>query len=101
MNAPFLCERMLLALSLHDELVSSLVVSCFVAQSRHTPRRHRVIAFHAAFTSAVRMIDRVHDHATNRWPNPHMAHTASLSNRDVFVIKIAHLSDGCHAIYIH
>src|SRR5205085_9934272 len=101
MNGPFLCERMLLGLPLHNELIGSFVVSCFVAQSWLTPRSHRMIALDTAFASAMRMIDRVHDDATHRRANSHVPRTPGLSNRDVLVVQIADLADRRNTVDVH
>src|SRR5262245_36500287 len=93
MNGPFFCERMLLRLPLHNELVGSFVVSGLVAKRRLTPRRHRMVAFDTAFTAAVRMVDRIHDHTAVSRANSHVPRPAGFSDRDVFVIEIAHLAD--------
>src|SRR6266542_1267514 len=87
-NGPFLCERMLLRLPLHNELVGSFVVSRFVAQRRLAPRRHWVIALDAAFTTAMRMVDRIHHNAANGRPDAHMTRASGFANRDVFMIEI-------------
>src|SRR5262249_61995392 len=96
-NGPFFCERMLLCLPLHDELVGSFVVSCLVAKRRLAPRSHWVIPLHPAFTSAVRMIDRIHHHPANRRPNSHVAAANRPFRRDVLMIKISPLTHGCSA----
>src|SRR5690349_7604794 len=101
MNAPFFCERILLALPLHNELIGSLVIPSLVAQCRDAPRSHGVITLHAAFTAAVRMIDRIHHHTTDCWTDSHMTRAAGLTDGDVLMIKVANLPDGCEAINIH
>src|SRR2546427_7668533 len=94
MNGPFFCERMLLGLPLHNELIGSFVVSCFVAQCRLTPRSHRMITLHTAFASTMRMIDRVHYHATHGWANSHVArarseeHTSELQSQSNLVCRL-------------
>src|SRR2546427_4616284 len=101
MNGPFFCERILLGLPLHNELIGSFVVSCFVAQCRLTPRSHRMITLHTAFASTMRMIDRVHYHATHGWANSHVTRAPGLSNRDVFMVQVAHLTDRRQAINVY
>src|SRR5439155_20186527 len=101
MNGPFLIERAMLLLPLHDELVRSVVVACLVTERRNSPRRHGVITLHPPFTTAVRMIHRVHDHAAHRGPDSHMPLAAGLSNRDVLMIDIADLTDRGDALHIH
>src|SRR5215510_7885818 len=100
-NGPFFCERMLLCLPLHDELVGSFVVSCLVAKRRLAPRSHWVIPLHPAFTSAVRMIDRIHHDTANGRSNSHVAGSSSLSDGDVLMIEISDLTDGRRAIHVH
>src|SRR6266850_3305236 len=101
MNGPFFCERMLLGLPLHNELVGSFVVSGFVPQCRLTPGSHRMIPLHTAFASAVRMIDRIHYHATHGWANSHVARASGLSNRNVFMVQVAHLTDRRYAVDVY
>src|SRR5262245_49043166 len=100
-KGPFLTERaMLFRLPLHNELVGALVVARFVTQRRLPPRRHRVVALDATFTTTVRMIDRIHDDAANRWPHAHVANASGFSQRDILVIQIAHLTDRRHAVHV-
>src|SRR5262245_4750833 len=101
MNGPFLCERMLLRLPLHNELVSSFVITRLVAEGGLSPRRHRVISLDSAFAAAMRMIDRVHDHAANRRADAHVTRSACFSDRHVFVIQISNLSDSRDAIDVN
>src|SRR5215831_7187096 len=101
MNGPFFCERMLLTLPLHDELLSSFVVSRLVAQRRLAPGRHRVISLHASFTAAVRMIDGIHHDAAICGPDTHVASAPGLSDRHILVIEIADLPDRGDTVDIH
>src|SRR5436190_11045698 len=101
MKGPLLIERaMLFRLPLHDELVGALVIPSFVAESRLPPRRHRVVTLHAAFTTTMRVIDGIHNNAANRRPHPQMPDASGLSERHLFVIEIANLSDRRYAIQI-
>src|SRR6185312_7619256 len=50
----------------HDHAVGALVAARLVALGRLTPRRHRMASARGlAFTTAVRMVDRVHHHAAH------------------------------------
>src|SRR5262249_60335076 len=100
-NGPFFCERMLLRFPLHDELVGSFVVSCLVTKRRLAPRSHWVIPLHPAFTSAMRMIDRIHHHTTNRRSNSHVAVRSGFSDRGVLMGEIPGLSHGLPAIFVY
>src|SRR5438094_961969 len=101
MNGPFFTERMLLALPLHNELIGSFVVSCFVAQGRHTPWSHGMIPLHAAFASTVWMINGIHNNTAYRWTDSQVPSTSGFPHRNVFVIEIPDLSDRRHTINIH
>src|ERR1051325_3562078 len=101
MNGPFFSERMLLGLPLHDELIRSFVIARFVAQRRHAPWSHGVITFHAALAPSMRVIDRIHYHTAHCRTNSHVAGAACFSDRDVFVIQVADLTDSRHTIDIH
>src|SRR5437868_15445795 len=101
MNGPFFCERMLLTLSLHDELFSSFVVSRLVAQRRLAPWRHRVISLHAAFTTAVRMVDGIHHDTAVGRADAHMPRASGFADGDIFVVQISDLADRRAAVDIH
>src|SRR5438046_1716704 len=59
-------SRQLLRPSLHDESVRRLAVARLVALGGLAPRRHRVAAAGGlAFTTAERVIDRVHRYAAD------------------------------------
>src|SRR5262245_49765735 len=73
-HQPFLDERPLLGRTAHllppllaaaaaanDQLVGFLVLATrALAERRHAPRRHRVVALGLALATAMRMVDRVH-----------------------------------------
>src|SRR5436190_622259 len=100
-KGPFLIERaMLFRLPLHDKLVGALIVSSLVTESRLAPRRHRVIPLHATFTTAMRVIDRIHDHAANGRTYAQMPDAAGLSECHLFVVEVANLPDRRDAIQI-
>src|SRR5689334_9664004 len=101
MKGPFFCERMLLRLPLHDELVSSFVVSRLVAERGLTPRRHRMISLNPALAATMGMIHGIHHDPTNRRTNSDVPVPACFSDRHVFVIEIADLTDCGRAIHIH
>src|SRR5262249_19569684 len=92
---------MLFRLPLHNELVGSFVVPRLVPQCGFTPWCQRVVPLHPAFTSAMRMIYRIHDHTANGRTYSHMAMPPGLSDRDVLMIEIAYLSNRCRAVHIH
>src|SRR5262249_3580702 len=100
MNGPFFCERMLFRLSLHNKLVGSFVVSRLVTKRGLAPRSQRIVSLHSAFTSAMWMIDWIHDNTANRRPYSHMAGAARFSDRDVLMIEIPHLPDRCRTVHV-
>src|SRR5262252_6989068 len=101
MNGPFFCERMLLRLPLHDELIRSFVVSRFVTKGWLSPWSHGVISLHAAFAAAMRMVDGVHNDTSVRRTNPHVPRPPSFSDRDILVVQITDLTDRRNAVDVH
>jgi hypothetical protein len=85
--------------TLHNVLVCTLVVTRFLAQRRESPGRLRMIAFHAAFPTTVRMVNRVHGHTANRGTNTPPTRTACFAEVFVFMIEIANLANRRHAIH--
>src|SRR5689334_10211463 len=68
------------------------------AQSRKTPGRLRMISFDSALAAAVRMINGIHSHTANRRTLAMPARPPGLAIRNIFVIQIADLADGSHAV---
>src|SRR5262249_4632617 len=100
----FCCSKTLSASSLllpalDDVLVGALVVTRLLAQRRKRPRRHRVIALHAAFTTAVRVIHRVHCHSANGGTNTKPPRAAGLAERFILMVEVADLANRRHAIH--
>src|SRR5208282_5030480 len=92
------CSSLLLLPSLNDVAVGTLVVARLLAQRRESPRRLRVIALYLAFTTAVRVIDRVHSHAANGWLDTAPARAACFAEGFVFVVEVANLANRRHAL---
>src|SRR5271168_2888912 len=105
MNGPFFVERAINPLfraPAHDERVRALVVARLVSAGRLTPGGHRVTSARSfAFTTAVGMVHRVHGHAAIVRALAQPARTSGLTDGDVFVIGVADLPDGRHAILRH
>src|SRR5262249_28336366 len=68
-------------------------------QSWKAPWSLRVVAFHAAFTAAVRVIHRVHRHAAHRRTPSVPARAARLSVGHILMIQIAELANRGHTIH--
>src|SRR5487761_1180324 len=83
---------------LNNQSIRRLPLARFRAQSRKAPRRLRMVALHAAFTAAVRVIHRIHRDAANRWPASMPARAARLAVGDIFMVQIAELPDRGHAL---
>ena len=62
------------------------------------PRRGRVIALRATFTTAVRMIHRVHRDTAHSGSNAHPARTTGLADTDVLMLLIADRADSRAAL---
>lgn len=55
----------------NNHIISTLVISSFIALSRHAPRRYWVPAARCpTFTTTMWVIDRIHHNASNCGPNP-------------------------------
>src|SRR5579885_901045 len=112
MNGPFLIERAIclpylastypLFSSANDHLVRSFVVSGLVTASRLSPRSYRITtAGCITFTAAVRMIHGVHRNAANVRTNSTPSRASGFTERDVFVLDIANLTNRRHTVDDH
>src|SRR5919108_187008 len=54
-----------------------------------------------SLATAMGMIDWVHGYATYVRTLPHPPHTPCFTDRDIFVIGVAHLTDGGHTLQSH
>src|ERR1043166_1625149 len=78
---------------LQDHLLRALVAARLVTTRRLAPRRHRVSTTRSlAFTTTVRMVHRVHRHATNLRPQTFPTRTSGLAERNVLVLDVADLA---------
>ena len=57
-----------------------------------------MVALHAAFAAAMRVVDRIHRNAAHRWPSSMPACSAGLAVGHVFVVEISDLANRGHAI---
>src|SRR6266404_2817493 len=96
--SPSTAYKVSLLSALDNVLVGALIVPGLLAQRRERPRRLRVIALDAAFTTAVRVIHRIHRYAANRRTNTLPARTSSLAVSLVLVVQIADLANCRHTI---
>ena len=79
----------------HDHILRALVVTRLVAARRLSPGRYRIAAARSfTFAAAVRVIDRVHRDAANVRPHSLPARAAGFTERNIFVLDVADLSDG-------
>src|SRR5712672_1836254 len=84
--------------TLNDLLIRSLVPAGLLAQRWESPRRLRVVALDAAFSSAVRMIHRVHGHAAHGGLDAAPPRASGLAERFILMVKVANLANRSHAI---
>src|SRR5438046_4271063 len=91
--------RLLFLPSRHDPRVRRpRAPSGLVALGRLAPRSHGVIPLPLALAAAHGMVDWVHDRAAHCRPEATPTHAASLADRDVLVVEVAHLTDRGHAV---
>src|SRR6185295_3902913 len=82
----------------NDEPVGFLVVTGLGTAGLLAPRRDGVTAARGlALAAAVRVVDRVHGDAANRWALALQTVAASLADNDVDVVRVRHGADGGHA----
>src|SRR6266851_313000 len=84
--------------TLNDLLVGTLVPAGLLAQRRESPGGLRVIALDLAFSSAVRMIHRVHGHAAHSGLNAAPPRASGLAESFILMVEVAHLANRGHAI---
>src|SRR5436190_16669947 len=85
-----------------DHLLGALVLTRLVTTRRLTPGRHRIAAAGSlTFTTAVRVVHRVHRHAAHVRANPFPTRTPRLAERNIFVLDIADLANGRPALNRH
>src|SRR4051812_31762857 len=86
----------------HDHLVGRLVRPGALALGRLAPRSNRVTATRgAAFTTAVRMVDRVHDDAAVMRLLTAPTRTTGLTVVDVAVVRVGNRTDRSKAGAVH
>ena len=94
--------KLFIVSSLHNELVIDILfLSGLQTQSRFTPRSNRARTSNRrfTFTTAVRMVARVHNRTSDRRSPAHMAFSSGLTNGNVLMIQITDLADSCHTIH--
>src|SRR5260370_842769 len=84
--------------TLNDLTVCPLVPAGLLAQRRESPGRLRVITLDAPFSSAVRMIHRVHGHAAHGGLDAAPPRASGLAESLILMVKVANLADRGHAI---
>src|SRR5512135_1005122 len=86
----------------NDHVRSPLVATGAVALGRGTPRAHRMTASGGlTFTTTVRVIHRVHNHATNRRADTAPAVGTGLADGAQVVLGVADFTNGGAAIDVH
>src|SRR3984885_493962 len=92
----------LLAAPLHDEDIRPLVVAGLVSAGRLAPGGNRVTAARGlAFTTTMRVVDRVHRDTAVGGANTLPAVASGLTDGLIFVFGVAYLADGRHAVDEH
>ncbi|KMN82206.1 hypothetical protein VK98_08855 [Chromobacterium sp. LK11] len=86
----------------YDHIVGTLVATGTEALSRSAPRANRHAAFAStAFTTTVRVVNRVHGNATNGRTDTAPASSASLAQLAQGVLFITHFTNSRSAINVH
>src|SRR5262249_31640432 len=81
-----------------------LFVPCAIALRKQTPRGSQLLPTAAGFrftcTTAVRMVDRIARDTTVNRANATMTRTSRFAEDDIFVLRVADLTDGRVAIFV-
>src|SRR5690606_40497382 len=86
----------------NNHIVRALVSTGAVALGRRTPRADGLTTLAgAAFTTTVRVIDRVHCHAANGRANTTPAHCTGLTDFAQAVLFVADFTNGGAAVDVH
>src|SRR5690606_24250868 len=105
MNGPFHTERDTLVALLdllhgppaYDQPVSLLVAAGLLPLGRFAPRGNRVATTRRpSFTTAMRVVDRIHRHAPNRRRLAEPALPTGLAQADVLLVRVRHGADRRH-----
>src|SRR6201999_2518558 len=106
-NGPFLTERAIaysltLVTALDDHRRRALVAAGTIALRRRAPRAHRIATCsRLAFTTAVRVIDRVHCNTTHRRTDAAPTIRTSLADLTEAMLFVADFTDRCAALDVH
>src|ERR1700752_4839758 len=106
-NGPFFTERAIaysltLVTALDDHARRALVAAGAITLSRRAPRAHRIATCsRLAFTTTVRVIDRVHYNATHRRTDTAPAVRASLTDLTEAVLFVAYFTDRRAALDVN
>src|SRR5579862_3928524 len=93
-----LARPALLLPAFRDYPVGPAVMPRLRAERRESPGRLRVVALHAAFATAMRMVHRIHGYPAHRGAAAMPAGPARFTVGHVLVIEIAHLAHRGHAV---
>src|SRR5258708_4147359 len=106
-NGPFFTERAIayslsLVTALDDHCRRALVATRAVALGRRTPRAHRIATRSSlAFTTTVRVIHRVHRHASHRRPDAAPTIRTGLADLAQAMLFVTDFTDRCTALDVY
>src|ERR1700722_5324851 len=85
-----------------DEIIRTFVITCLVTLGRLTPRRDRMTASGGtAFTTTMRVVDRVHRRTAVMRLAAHPTAATGLADLLVLVVGVRHRADRRHAFGAH
>src|SRR5205814_982686 len=85
-----------------DHLFRTLVVARLISAGRLAPRGHRISpAGSFSFAASMWMVHRIHGHAAHMRANALPARAAGFTQRNVFVLDVAHLAHSRAAFDRH
>src|SRR6266568_8118846 len=85
-----------------NHLLRALVMPRLITACRLAPGSYWISSARSlSFAAAVRVIHRIHRHAADLWPQAFPARPSGFPKRDILVLDIADLTDGCFANQRH
>src|SRR5437667_12293060 len=86
----------------HNHLLRALVPARFITASRLAPGRYRIAAAGGlAFTTAVRMVHRIHRDAADVRPDSLPTRSPGFAQRDILMLDVAYLAHSRAALNRH
>src|SRR5690606_38848707 len=85
----------------YDEIIGTLILTSLVTLGSNAPRSNRVLTTGTAFTTTMRVINRVHGSTTNGRTDATPACCTRFTQYTQSVFRVTYFTDGCAAVGQH